>query len=730
MSVSIPIRITSFFKEDSNTKIYAVLLKTKSYRTKSAKAYLVATVPTVMLPFHAQVGQHWKLLGDFSQEQVFRPMADGNAYEQTKITCDTTYKVKIEMPITGEEFIRFIAKTHDFKGIGEVTARKIWDKFKERIYILLDKKETDELKSELTDKQIAGLQKGYEKYENLKFANYLASKHIHPSITQKLFEYHKNDSVKAIKENPHILVEFGMTFSEADALAKKEFKVAKDAVGRLVGAVGHVMSAEVNGNGHTVATHQDIYKEVKALLDDNLYCEDNDDESHDLAKKAMQIANKSICYYLNPRTGYYHYTPTFLMEQVIARRLLKLNSEKPIFDDSVATAVNHAIESNPLPLEDKQVEAVFSAHEHAVSCIIGGAGTGKTTVLRTVLKAYERLGYEIKAVAISGKAAMRLHQSIGLQTSTIARFLRENPLDNNHNTVLVIDEASMVDIASMYRIVNHINPHVRLVLIGDAAQLPPIGAGLLLADMLKSNVIEYVELDVVKRQKESTGITEYSNEIRAGIVPTELTKNNIKFNNVYAKNLAETCALLFAQNSADTKIIAATNAMVKTINKLVQGTVNAHGKEMLLSIENEYFKSGLRLNDPILFVKNDQEKGIQNGSFGKLVAITHESSENYGVVRIDDTNEEIDIDLDLLDSMRLGYAMTVHKAQGSQFSNVIIALSSRYIKRDWFYTAITRAENSVEIVGTTKQFEDAVAREAESDTRKTYLSELLKCAVS
>ncbi|GAC19017.1 exodeoxyribonuclease V alpha subunit [Paraglaciecola arctica BSs20135] len=665
------------------------------------------------------------MLGKFSQEQVFRDMADGNAYEQTKITCDIAHKVSIELPITGEEFIRFIAKTKDFEGIGDVYARRLWDKFKQRLYILLDKKETTELESVLTNKQIAGLQKGYEKYENLKFANYLASKHIHPTITQRLFKYHKKDSIEAIKKNPHILVEFGMTFSEADELAKREFKVAKDSLGRLIGAVGHVMRAEVNDKGHTVATHGDIYEKVKELLK-NKTTGDEDNDCHDLAAQALQIAGKNLCYYLNPLTGHYHYTPTFLMEQVIAKRLLKLNAKKTLFDERVATAVNWAIESEPLPLEEKQVEAIFSAHEHNVSCIIGGAGTGKTTVLRTVLKAYELLGYNIKAVALSGKAAMRLHQSIGLQTSTIARLLREDPLVCPNDTVVVIDEASMVDIASMYQIINHISPHVRLILIGDPAQLPPIGAGLLLADMLKSNVIECVELDVVKRQKESTGIIEYSAEIRAGIIPSELTKNNIKFNNVYAKNIVETCALLFSESSVETKIIAATNPMVKNINKLVQETVNSCGKEMMVSIENEYQKSGLRLNDPILFIKNNQEKGIQNGSFGRLVAITHKSADKFGVVRIDDTNEKIDIDLDLLDSMRLGYSMTVHKAQGSQFSNVIIALSSRYIKRDWFYTAITRAENSVEIVGTAKQFEDAVTREAESDTRKTYLSELLK----
>jgi exodeoxyribonuclease V alpha subunit len=138
MAVSIPIRITSVYKENSKTTVIsAVLLQTNSYKTKSARAYLVANVPTDILPRHAQVGQHWHLLGEFSQEQVFREMADGNAYEQTKITCDTPLKVTITLPETGEQFIRFISQTKDFKGIGEVIARKIWDKFNTRIFKLL-----------------------------------------------------------------------------------------------------------------------------------------------------------------------------------------------------------------------------------------------------------------------------------------------------------------------------------------------------------------------------------------------------------------------------------------------------------------------------------------------------------------------------------------------------------------------------------------------------------------
>ncbi|HAW8069587.1 TPA: AAA family ATPase, partial [Escherichia coli] len=165
----------------------------------------------------------------------------------------------------------------------------------------------------------------------------------------------------------------------------------------------------------------------------------------------------------------------------------------------------------PYELTKKQIEAVTTCLDNAVSCITGGAGTGKTTVLRTALRAYHQMGFEIHAVALSGRAAMRLHESIGFITSTIAKLLRREPIEPSSDQpkhLLVIDEASMIDLPTMYRLVNHIHPSVRIIFTGDPDQLPPIGCGKVLADIVLSKAIANTMLDIVKRQKGSTGIPE------------------------------------------------------------------------------------------------------------------------------------------------------------------------------------------------------------------------------
>ncbi|WP_031427247.1 ATP-dependent DNA helicase, partial [Vibrio parahaemolyticus] len=196
----------------------------------------------------------------------------------------------------------------------------------------------------------------------------------------------------------------------------------------------------------------------------------------------------------------------------------------------------------PYELTPKQIEAVTTCLDNSVSCITGGAGTGKTTVLRTALRAYHQLGFEIHAVALSGRAAMRLHESIGFVTSTIAKLLGDEPIEpsgEKPNHLLVIDEASMIDLPTMYRLVNHIHPSVRLIFTGDPDQLPPIGCGKVLADIVEAKTVANTMLDIVKRQEGSTGIPEYSKLINQGVMPDRLSTGAIHFHETSKTDIAK-----------------------------------------------------------------------------------------------------------------------------------------------------------------------------------------------
>lgn len=387
--------------------------------------------------------------------------------------------------------------------------------------------------------------------------------------------------------------------------------------------------------------------------------------------------------------------------------------------------MGNALAELPYPLLPKQQEAVLTAVGSPISCITGGAGTGKTTVLRTVLRAYAQLGFQVMAVALSGRAAMRLHESIGFETSTIAKLLKDNPIETETKAILVIDEASMVDLGTMYRIVNHLHPSVRILLVGDPHQLPPIGAGLVLADIIKSGAIANVELDVVKRQDATSGIPEYSRMVRHGEIPPQLSTGCIHFHETSPDTIAQTCTELYRQAPERSRMVAATRAMTNDINQRCQQQLNSNAQRLEFSEFGEQFTTDMTLNDPVLFTQNNYDAGVQNGSLGRLISV-QQSDKHFGIVKLDDRGEEIELTKALLDSLELGYAVTLHKAQGSQFPRVIVALSdSSMIDRAWLYTAITRAEVELHLVGTKQKMHHAIRSLSAHHTRQTHLAQLL-----
>ncbi|AWY01126.1 hypothetical protein A8139_14935 [Marinomonas primoryensis] len=313
-------------------------------------------------------------------------------------------------------------------------------------------------------------------------------------------------------------------------------------------------------------------------------------------------------------------------------------------------------------------------------------------------------------------------------------FLRNPPLDStgSDKNLLVIDEASMVDLPTMYRIVTHIHPSVRIVLTGDPDQLPPIGCGKVLADIVHSKRIANTMLDIVKRQEGSTGIPEYSKLINQGEMPPKLSTAAIFFHEANKSEITDRCCLLYREKPENSRIIAPTRNMVSEINNKVQLAVNSHGEMLRFTMYSEEFFLNLRLNDAVLFTKNLYHRGIQNGSLGVLSGVEPEQDDSdelaetyFGDVTLD-TGDRIKITQDVLDCMELGYAITLHKAQGSQFPRVIIALSKgRIVDRAWLYTAITRAESEIHIVGSKEDFIAITETSNNASRRNSYLLNLL-----
>jgi exodeoxyribonuclease V alpha subunit len=716
-------KVSEFFRVTSipHNKIGYVIFKgvpleKNSYKTNSGKYVVSVKAKTNTLPCLPSIGQQWRVKGVREVTEI-----DLNGFMMEQHTYEDAEQLVCALPNTGESFIQFISDNKDFEGIGPAKARELWSEFEKDdvdIHEVLKhrcREHEERLRTILTKRSINALYGGYQKYKNLSQSNYLSKIKIPLNMQHRIMRFHDQDTVRAIKENPYTMLSFGMQFSDVDEIAKIHFEFAADNANRLSSAVEAAIRKEVE-KGHTYTTQKDLRPRVKNILGCN-----------ELVSKAFMVGFNNAQYLIHPESGNYHPVAQLMQENVVAKRLLKLAGRRQDSFSDYVHAYKLAADEVPFSLVEKQVEAIKTSLVNYVSCITGGAGTGKTTVLRTVLRAYNNLGYDIHAVALSGRAAMRLHESIGFETKTIARLLKEEPIEptiDQKKIVLVIDEASMTDLVTMYRIVTHIHPCVRIILSGDPNQLPPIGAGKVLADVVKSGAIQNTVLSVVKRQEESSGIPEYSMCVNGGLVPQNLSTGAITFHETEINDIGVVCTELYEEAPDRSRIMSATNPMVEEINIMCQSHLNSDGKRMEFELDGYNMFKNFRINDPILLTKNNYDLGFQNGSLGELTSV-ESSGESFGSITLD-TGDKIQINQDVLDCMKLGYAITLHKAQGSQFPRIIIALKpGRNVDRAWVYTAITRAESEVHIVGRAIDFKQIVEAESHTNKRNSYLAELL-----
>ena len=710
-------RVTSIPFNSTNMVIFSgVPLAKNSYKTNSGKYYVTIKADPDAIPVQPALGQHWSVKGS----RLVEKMETGD-YVMQQHTYESPEHIECNLPEAGEQLVRFIARESDFKGIGERKARALWELLGRQFHSTVRKdtlESREKLRSILSEDSVNALFEGYAKYTNLAHCNWMTDHKIPASVQQRLLKHHGEKSIDAINQNPYVLIGFGMTFEQVDlVVTNSDFKLEITICDhkRLSAALETAIRKEID-IGHTYTKQASLRPYLTKLLKDKV-----------LVKEAFMAGHDKAQYILNPDTGTYHPTAQLLMENVVAKRLLALASQDNPYDENANSAYCSAVDDLPYELTKKQIEAVTTCLDNAVSCITGGAGTGKTTVLRTALRAYHQIGFEIHAVALSGRAAMRLHESIGFNTSTISKLLREDPVEptsEQQKHLLVIDEASMIDLPTMYRLINHIHPSVRIVLTGDPDQLPPIGCGKVLADIVLSKAIANTMLDIVKRQEGSTGIPEYSKLINKGIVPEKLSTGAIHFHETKKSDIAKVCCELYQESPDNSRVMAPTKALVADINKLTQEAVNTDGIRLEFEMYGESLFLNMRLNDVILLTKNHYDKGIQNGSLGTLTSV-ESSGENYGEVTLD-TGDKVEVTQSVLDCMELGYAITLHKAQGSQFPRIIIALQKgKIVDRAWLYTAITRAESEIHIVGSTEDFRAVTSQPSNSHKRNSYLVELL-----
>ena len=683
-----------------------------------AKAHLVVKAPHWLLNTLIEVGQLWRVTGKPEPNTIAV-----NGYRLTESTL-TPDAMELLRP-SGEHIVTLLAECDAFAGIGMVKARRLWDHFGQDLYAILDNGDVKRLEEVMTTEAAAGLADAWQRWGDTFTLQWLQAKGFSVVLGRKVIDYFSPHPAIKIEEDPYRLISFAADWATTDKLARDAFGVAEDDPRRLAGAVEEALYGAFDA-GHTCVTRSDVAQRVGRLLG-----------SGGMVDRALIEAEARGCFLR--RADRLHALGPYAMEHGIAESIAqRAVRPEPLLDRrSFATLLARYQAESGIALEASQIDALAVANANPIAVITGGAGTGKTTVLRAFFGVCGAAGWPVFAMALSGRAARRIGEATGHPATTIAGFLtRFNPDEAPERAVVVIDEASMLDLPAAYRLIRHLPAAYRFVLVGDPHQLPPVGPGLLLHELAHQDGIPRVELQQVKRY--GGRIAEAAQAIRQGQWPElpEDPRADIAFLPCALNDINDTVLELLTDDPDGTQILCATRTAaaggVKSINTLCSAAFHAGNQELLLW--NHEFEAvqgtGFRVGSPVICLVNDWEKNLQNGSLGMIVSVEPpdrdaDPGQGLGHIRWDDGQKHA-LTPDLLPHLELAYAITIHKAQGSQFPRIIVPVRhSRLLDRTLLYTAITRAQRQVILVGDVAAAKAAVEAPPHASLRQVALGSML-----
>lgn len=625
------------------------------------------------------------------------------------------------------------------KGVGPAMAQRIVDQFGEDTLKILEKS-PERLRevSGIGKKKAEAIVASYgELKDSRELVFFLESHGISGNYAPRIQALYGNTAVTRISNNPYCLAEDvdGIGFRTADALARN-LGVDEHGEDRIRAGI-HYTLLQGASQGHTCVPDRwlvtlaakilqvdplEVEQVFQQLLKDNLL--------------RTEDVGDHVCVY-----------PEYLYraEEGAARRLLALRDNvNALWKVDYQKIIREWERDERIHLAPEQAEAVKASVDHGVFVLTGGPGTGKTTVIKGILSVMEQAGCKILLAAPTGRAAKRLAESAGKPALTVHRLLEytpngegdsfwgrdeDNPLEAD---AVIVDEASMMDIVLMYNLLKALPLGCRLILVGDVDQLPSVGPGSVLQDIIRSGTMPIVRLENVFRQAELSPIVRNAHRINQGMMPQWEGENDFSFREFateeetmhYIVDLYAHLARTQPQDSLQVLTPMHKNLCgVENLNNLLQARMNPPDPE-----KQEYRGSFLLLRegDKVMQIRNNYEKNVFNGDIGRIQSIQGA----YVTVDFPDRaeGEAVTYEGAEVSDLRLAYAMSVHKSQGSEYGAVIMPLVlSHYIllQRNLFYTAITRAKKQVYLAGSKRALRMAVENDK---TRKRYslLAERLK----
>lgn len=646
--------------------------------------------------------------------------------------------------------IKYFSSQH-FKGIGKKTAEKI-------IHLYGDDPIDNILEDPDKLESISGLSKANR--ENLVSKlrlNYgaeqilakLAEYGLNNKTAVQIFERYKEESLTVITENPYQLVEDiqGIGFKMADKLAE-QVGINSDAPQRFRAALVHTLLETSIDKG-------DTYIEAKELLEKSLFILEEvrqvELDPSQIAQELTQLISENKVQ--NIGTKIFDNT-LFYAESGIHKHLTRIlvrPLEKEISSQDIQTEIKHIQAEFNINYDKAQKNAIQKAIQSKVFLLTGGPGTGKTTVINGIIKAYANLHQidlqksdrPIILAAPTGRAARRMNELTGLPSATIHRHLGLNG-DSEYQALddfldcdlIIIDEFSMVDTWLANQLFSAIASNTQIVIVGDSDQLPSVGPGQVLADLLKINRLPQISLTKIFRQSEDSTIVTLANQIRQGRLPTDFTakkadRSYFEAQSTHIPQMIQkivSSALKSGIDAQEIQILAPMyrgQAGITHLNKLMQDLLNPLNNQLEFQFNDLHFRKG----DKVLHLINDAQINVFNGDIGYITDLIPakytESKQDEMILDFDGT--EINYPRNEWLKITLAYAMSIHKSQGSEFKVVILPVtrqSGRLLQRNLIYTAITRSKSKLVMLGEIAAFDNAIKNEGTK--RKTYLIERFK----
>ena len=702
------------------------------------------------------------VVGKFIDIQIGSLVTLDGKFEKTKYGVQYAFDTyEISMPHSLDGIEKYLGSGL-IRGVGPITARKIVEKFGTDTLDILEYSPQKLAKINGISERKA-VEIGFSFKEHRQVQNtimFLQNFNITTNMALKIYNVYREKTADIVKTNPYKLVEDidGIGFLSADRIAQNS-GIPKDSLFRIRAGLIHVLKTSCEKNGNTYLPKNMLYDQAAQALELTL---DEYKDSFDQAFDSLTLDRTAVVTWVDT-TEIVVLSKYYYFENIIAQKLVWLSNTQMENNIDISGEIAEFEKRNNITFHDEQKNAVVGAIRNGVFVITGGPGTGKTTIIKCILEILSNQRKEVALAAPTGRAAKRMSESTGKEAKTIHRLLEVNQIQSDqsffvHNEsnplkidAVIVDEVSMVDVSLMASLLKALPRDCKLILVGDKDQLPSVGPGNVLADILQSGIIKYAMLTKIYRQEEKSLIVTNAHLINEGKMPfIDNTSTDFFFESKNDPELIKDTILNLVTerlprylkiDPTQIQVLAPLKAGVcgiENLNKVLQEKINppAPNKRQV-----EFGQVIFREGDKVMQTSNNYElewkkhglfademgQGVFNGDIGVIQTIDPGTSEV--IVEFEDGRICLYTRPDLPD-LSLSYAITIHKSQGSEFDTIIIpaiAGPSMILTRNLIYTAVTRAKKMVVIVGE-KQYLHRMVANKYTATRFTLLKRLLVTA--